>query len=262
MARTVELLLVENVEGTGIVGDVVKVRKGFARNYLLPRSMATQPSPEKVKELAGKRADAEKQLAELRKQREAIIGKLEGFTVEMIRSCNDMGILYGSITQREIATVLAKAGFPGIKDREVRIASAMKRIDVYDIDIKFASDLVATIRLDIKPDRPLDLKRFDSSAASEIDALTPAEKNAKDKSAKADKAEGDGEAEEKPAKAEKGEGKAEKKAKGDKGDKADKGEKPEAASKSVWATNKSEAAAKAEKAEKSEKGEGKGKKGK
>jgi large subunit ribosomal protein L9 len=68
MARTLELLLTENVEGTGIVGDVVKVRKGYARNYLMPRNFATTPSPEKVKDLATKREEAQRQLAALRNQ--------------------------------------------------------------------------------------------------------------------------------------------------------------------------------------------------
>jgi large subunit ribosomal protein L9 len=221
MARTLELLLVENVEGSGIVGDVVKVRKGFARNYLLPRGMATQPSPEKIKELAGKRADAERQIAELRRQREDLIKKLDGYKLEMVRSCNDLGILYGAITQHEISQALAKAGFAGIKDREVRIGSAMKRVDTYDLDVKFASDLVASITLEIKPDRPLDLRRMGAeepaaaaAPAADGEAVLPAEKNTKDKTAKAPKAEkADGEKAEKPAKAEKadkGEAKAKK----------------------------------------------------
>jgi large subunit ribosomal protein L9 len=129
MAKNVELLLVENVENTGIVGDVVKVRKGFARNYLLPRKLATTPSAELVKQLAGKRADAERMLAEQRKEREALIQRLAGFELSMIRSCNDQGILYGAVTQHEIAMALDAAGFKGIKDREVRIGGSIKRVD-------------------------------------------------------------------------------------------------------------------------------------
>ena len=195
MAKTIELLLTENVEGTGIVGDVVKVRKGFARNYLLPRSMATTPSQEKIKELAGKRADAERQLAELRKQREELIKKLEGQKIEMIRSCNDLGILYGAVTQHEIADALAKAGFAGIKDREVRIGNAIKRVDSYEIHVKFASDLEALVKLDVKPDRKLDLRRDEEEAAAAAPAAEGAagveasagEKKGKDTEAKAEK---------------------------------------------------------------------------
>ena len=211
MAKTIELLLTENVEGTGIVGDVVKVRKGFARNYLLPRSMATTPSQEKIKELAGKRADAERQLAELRKQREELIKKLEGQKIEMIRSCNDLGILYGAVTQHEIADALAKAGFAGIKDREVRIGNAIKRVDSYEIHVKFASDLEALVKLDVKPDRKLDLRRDEEEAAAAAPAAEGAagveasagEKKGKDKPSKAEKSEKAEAKAEKPAKGEK-----------------------------------------------------------
>ncbi len=246
MARTIELLLIENVEGSGIVGDVVKVRKGFARNYLMPRGMATQPSPEKIKELAGKRADAEKQIAALRSQRETLIKKLDGYKLEMIRSCNDLGILYGAITQHEISIALGKAGFAGIKDREVRIGAAMKRIDTYDLDIKFAADLVASIKLDVKPDRVIDMRR----AATEEPAPAPVD----GEGAPADAAAG-------------GEKKSSKRAdKADRGDKAAKVEAP-SEKKGVWASVRNDSAepkaeAKAEKSDKAEKGESKGKKAK
>ena len=97
MPKNIKLLLTENVENLGIVGDVVGVRLGYARNYLLPRDLATAPSEEKIKELAGKRAEAQRLLAEQRKQREGMNTKLAGLEIDLIRSCNDQGILYGAI---------------------------------------------------------------------------------------------------------------------------------------------------------------------
>ncbi len=220
MAKNIELLLTENVEGTGIVGDVVKVRKGFARNFLLPRNYATTPSQEKLASLQQKRADAQKMLAELRKQREALISKLEGYELTMIRSCNDLGILYGAVTQHEIAQALEKAGFPGIKDREVRLGQVIKRIDHYDLHVKFDTDLDATIKLNIKPDRELDLRR----ARDEAEAPAPAAAAAE---AGAPVPEG---AEAAVAKKPKDRtAKPEGKEKGEKSDKAPKGDKPAAA---------------------------------
>lgn len=170
MARSLKLLLTENVDGTGIVGDVVTVRKGFARNYLLPRNFATTPSEAKVKELAQKRADAQKMLAELRKQREVLVGKLEGFELTTIRSCNDLGILYGAVTQQDMCDELAKAGYPGIKQREVRLGSVIKRVGDYEVHVKFESDLEATVKLHVKPDRELDMRK----ATAEANAAEPA----------------------------------------------------------------------------------------
>lgn len=166
MSRNVKLLLTENVDSLGIVGDVVNVRTGYARNFLLPRSLATQPSEEKVKELAGKRAEAQKQLAELRKSREALIGKIEGAEVKLIRSCNDQGHLYGSVTQQDIAEALTTMGF-AVKPREVRIAQVMKRIDSYEVQVKLDSDLTAGVRVVVAPDRELDMEAVKAAQQAE-----------------------------------------------------------------------------------------------
>lgn len=189
MAKNIELLLTENVDGTGIVGDVVKVRKGFARNYLLPRGYATTPSDELIKQLATKRADAQKMLAELRSKREQIISKLQGFRLTLVRSCNDMGILYAAVTQGDVAAALGTAGFPGIKDREIRLAQTIKRVDNYDIHVKLDSDLDAAIKLEVQSDRPLDLKKSNEASPEPVapegaEGAIPSEKRQKDRSAK------------------------------------------------------------------------------
>lgn len=156
MARNIKLMLTENVDSLGIIGDVVNVRIGYARNFLLPRNMATKPSDEAIKAVAARRAEAEKQLAELRKDREALVKKLEKVEISLTRSCNDLGHLYGSVTQQEIAKALADAGYKGIKPRDVRLNQAIKRVDNYDVHIKFEADLDATIKLHVLPDRKLD----------------------------------------------------------------------------------------------------------
>ncbi|MBS0189196.1 MAG: 50S ribosomal protein L9 [Planctomycetes bacterium] len=199
MPTNVKLLLTENVEALGIVGDVVNVRTGYARNFLLPRNLATQPSEEKIKALAAKRAEAEKMLAEQRKQREQLSEKLQGVEVHLTRSCNDQGILYGAITQQEIATELNKMGH-SVKPRDVRLTQSIKRIDSYDIHIKLDSDLDAMLKLWVVSDRPLDLKKDQpSEAAASENAPTaePAEAKAEGKK-KGRKDEGDEAKAEKP----------------------------------------------------------------
>lgn len=155
MARNVKLLLVENVDSIGIVGDVVNVRTGFARNFLLPRNLATQPDDKLIAKLAGKRADAQKMLAEKRKEREALSQRLQGVAITLIRSCNDAGVLYASITQQDVATELNKAGF-GVTPRDIRIAQTIKRVDSFELHIKLDTDLDATVKLKIEADRKID----------------------------------------------------------------------------------------------------------
>ncbi|HLP83618.1 MAG TPA: 50S ribosomal protein L9 [Phycisphaerales bacterium] len=164
MAKNVSLLLIENVENVGIVGDVVNVRVGYARNFLLPRSLATKPSDDLVKQLAAKRADAEKLVAAQRKEREAMSEKLKGVEVDIIRSCNDMGILYGAVTQQDIAAALVAKGFK-VTGRDVRMSQTIKRIENADVHVKLAKDLDAVVKVHVKPDRELPKDVGGASAA-------------------------------------------------------------------------------------------------
>lgn len=158
MARNVKLLLTENVDNLGIVGDVVNVRTGYARNYLLPRSLATQPSDEAIAGVQAKREEAKRQLAALRKEREAAISKMTGLEITLTRSCNDQGILYGAVTQQDIASALAAVGY-AVKPREVRLPQVIKRVDAFDVHVKFDTDLDATIKLHVVADRVLEQEK-------------------------------------------------------------------------------------------------------
>lgn len=157
MARNLKLLLTETVDSLGIVGDVVNVRMGYARNFLLPRRLATQPSDEAIQALASKRAEAERQIAEQRAKRTEIAKKLEGFELSLVRSCNDQGILYGAVTQQEISKALHEKGYE-VRPRDVRLPHAIKRVDNYEVHIKFEADLEAIVKLHVLPDRKLELE--------------------------------------------------------------------------------------------------------
>lgn len=182
MARNVKLLLTENVDSLGIVGDIVNVRVGYARNYLLPFGYATTPSDELISQLATKRAEAEKLLAERRKQREEMIHKLDGQQLTLVRACNDQGQLYGSVTQQDIASALKEVGFT-VAPREVRLPTTIKRIDTFDIHIKVDSDLEADIKLWVVADRELDKEEqeemeFDNEGELIVKKKKPAAKAA------------------------------------------------------------------------------------
>lgn len=206
MAKGLKLLLIENVDSLGIVGDVVNVRLGYARNFLLPRNLATTPSDELIKSLAGKRADAEKQLAELRKHREQLIGKLQTVEVTLTRSCNDLGILYGAITQQDMAKALGEQGY-NVKPREVRLNETIKRVGNYDVHVKLDSDLDATVKLHVKPDRELESREKPETKPDADTAKKAGEGDTKAEGAKTDgkpeaKAEGkpEGKREDRPRK--------------------------------------------------------------
>ncbi|MBT5657202.1 MAG: 50S ribosomal protein L9 [Phycisphaerae bacterium] len=154
--RTIELLLNENVENLGIVGDVVKVRTGYARNFLLPMQIAEVPSDERIAELQAERTTALAQVAAQRNAREELTARMEEVELTLVRSCNDRGGLYGSVTQRDISEALEQVGFGGIEIRAVRLPSSIRRIGTYEIPIQFEADLRVEITLIVEPDQPLE----------------------------------------------------------------------------------------------------------
>jgi large subunit ribosomal protein L9 len=150
-SKTVELLLVENVENLGIVGDVVSVKAGYARNFLLPRQLATAPSQELMDQLAERRKQAQEEMARLRAAREQMISALDAHQLKIEKACNDQGLLYGSVTQQDIADMLGDLGH-AVRPRDVRLGQVIKRIGDYDLTVKPEQDLEATIHLTVEPE--------------------------------------------------------------------------------------------------------------
>ena len=192
--RKVELLLNRTIENLGLVGDVVKVKPGFARNYLLPHGFAEAPTPEKIEALKHLRAAAQAELAKLRAAREALIARMEGVSIKLIRSVNDQGVLYGAVTQRDISDQLVADGY-AVDMRAVRLQNPIRRIGSYSCIIQLDRDLKTEVGIEVLPDRTLEIMTAAADAeeaapAPEAEAEAPAEPaaEAETKSAKGKKA--------------------------------------------------------------------------
>ena len=190
MAKNLELLLLTTVENLGIVGDIVRVKTGYARNYLLPQALAELPTPSKIEALKEKRVKAQAEMAALRGDREALLARLQEITVTLVRSCNDKGILYGSVTQRDIADGLQEAGY-GVDVRAIRLHNALRRIDSYPVAVQFDKDLRTEITVIIEPDQPLE-EREEMEFDNEGELIEKPRK--KRRAEKKDEAEGEGDA--------------------------------------------------------------------
>ena len=153
--KKVELLLNETIEHLGIVGDVVSVKPGYARNYLLPLGIAEVPTEEKVEALKELRKTAKAQLEALRAQRVETIDNLESITVKLTRSCNDQGELYGSVTQRDISDALLE-GEMQVDERAVRLNQPIRHVGNYTVLIQFEKDLRSEITIEVLPDRTIE----------------------------------------------------------------------------------------------------------
>lgn len=168
--RKVELLLNRTIENLGLVGDVVKVKPGFARNYLLPHGFAEAPTAEKIEALKHLRAEAQAELAKLRASREALIARMEGTSIKLIRSVNDQGVLYGAVTQRDIADQLVADGYH-VDMRAVRLQNPIRRIGSYACVIQLDRDLKTEVGIEVLPDRTLET--MTAAAAAEEEAPAP-----------------------------------------------------------------------------------------
>ena len=172
--KQIELLLLETVDNLGIVGDVVKVKPGYARNYLLPHGLAEAPTQEKIDALAARRAEVEAELKKIRSEQEALIEKLAEVELTLERSANEQGLLFGGVSQHDIAEALQAEGY-AVEDRHVRIGEKINRLDTYDIPIQLAKELKCEIKLWVVSDKPqeqLEAEAAEAEAAekAEIEA--------------------------------------------------------------------------------------------
>jgi len=155
--KQIELLLLDTVDNLGIVGDVVKVKPGYARNFLLPHGLAEAPTEEKIQELSARRAEVEAEMKKLRGEQEAVIEKLNDYELTLERAANEQGMLFGGVSQHDIAEALQAEGF-AIEDRHVRIGEKINRLDTYHIPVQLAKDLKCEIKLWVVSDKPMEIE--------------------------------------------------------------------------------------------------------
>ena len=141
-----KLLLTQTIDRTGIVGEVLEVSDGFARNYLLPKGLAVQPTDGNIKRLEQSRKDYEAKLKLVRAEKEALLAKLTGFEVTLIRNANDEGHLFGSVSKRDIAEELQKGGF-AVQADDVKLDEPLRRVDTYIVAVALAADLKTEIKV-------------------------------------------------------------------------------------------------------------------
>ena len=151
MSSNVKLLLKESLKNVGKVGDIVEVSAGYARNYLLPKDLAVQPTPNNVKKVEARRKEIEKQERDRRDQQEALIGRLTGIEITLERRANEQGNLFGSVTATDIAKALQAQAF-NVNPDDVNLPGKLDRIDTYMVKIKFAEDLATDVKVWVAPD--------------------------------------------------------------------------------------------------------------
>ena len=143
-----QVILLERVEHLGQMGDVVKVRPGYARNYLIPQCKAAPATEENRKRFEAQRAQLEARNLERRKEAEAVAAKLNGLSVTLIRQAGDSGQLYGSATATDIAAAVSDAGF-SVARSQVRLNQPIKALGLHTVSVSLHPEVVVSVRVNV-----------------------------------------------------------------------------------------------------------------
>lgn len=172
MATKTKILLSESVRHVGRVGDVVEVSAGYARNFLIPKGLAVEPTKANLKKVEVRKAEIEKQEKELRAKQEKIIKKLESVEVTLERRANEQGHLFGSVGASDIAHALQGLGYE-VEASDINLSKKLDAIEKYTVEVKFADDLSTDIKVWVAPDAE-SKTAIDAYAKSKAEAAAPA----------------------------------------------------------------------------------------
>lgn len=143
-----QVILLERVSKLGQMGDVVDVKPGFARNYLLPQGKALSASKANIEAFEGRKSQLEAQNLETKKEADALADKLNGQQFIVIRSASDAGALYGSVTTRDAAEAATEAGFT-VDRKQVVLTAPIKELGLHDVSVVLHPEVEATIHLNV-----------------------------------------------------------------------------------------------------------------
>ncbi|MCC6006980.1 MAG: 50S ribosomal protein L9 [Rhodobacteraceae bacterium] len=143
-----EVILLERVVKLGQMGDIVRVKAGYGRNYLLPQGKALRATEANKAAFETRRAQLEARNLELRKEAEAVAAKLDGQTFIVIRSASDSGALYGSVTTRDIADAATADGF-SIERGQLVLNRPIKDLGLHPVGVVLHPEVMSTITVNV-----------------------------------------------------------------------------------------------------------------
>lgn len=143
-----EVILLERIARLGSIGDVVKVRDGYGRNFLLPMKKALRATTENKKVFEERRHIIEEENRKVRDAAAAIAKKMEGVSLTLVRQASQEGKLYGSVTIRDIANALKEAGFD-VPNSQIVVSTVIKNTGEYPIRLNLHAEVTATVTLTV-----------------------------------------------------------------------------------------------------------------
>jgi len=164
-----EIILLERVENLGQMGDLVTVKPGYARNFLLPKGKAIRATAENRAKFDADRAQLEAENLAKRGEAEKVAEKMEGLTVQLIRAASEMGQLYGSATSRDIAEAITNAGFTVAKT-QVDLNNAIKTLGLFEVRVVLHPEVSLNVTVNIarSADEAAEQQRLGRAIISDI----------------------------------------------------------------------------------------------
>lgn len=143
-----EVILLERVEKLGQMGDVVKVKPGYARNFLLPKKKALRANKSNLAYFETRRAQLEAENLSRRQEAESVASKLEGMSVVLIRQAGDSGQLYGSVTARDLQEAVTEAGVT-IDRNQVALDKVIKVLGLHTVKIRLHPEVTVDVTANV-----------------------------------------------------------------------------------------------------------------
>lgn len=143
-----QVILLERVAKLGQMGEVVDVKPGYARNYLLPQGKALNATEGNIAQFESQKAQLEARNLETRKEAESLAERLNGQQFIVIRSASDTGALYGSVTTRDAAEAATEAGY-SVDRRQVVLTRPIKELGLHDLQVSLHPEVEANIQLNV-----------------------------------------------------------------------------------------------------------------
>lgn len=143
-----KIVLLERVAKLGQMGDVVSVRDGFARNFLLPQGKALRATKVNMERFEGERVQLEARNLERRQEAEGVATKLDGYAIMVIRSAGETGQLYGSVSTRDIADNLTEAGFSVVRS-QIDLQTPIKTIGLSGVMVRLHPEVEVTVNVNV-----------------------------------------------------------------------------------------------------------------
>ena len=168
-----EVILLERIERLGQMGDVVNVKNGYARNYLLPQKKALRKTKDNLALFETKRKEYEAYNLKLKSEAEDMAQKMAGLSVVIIRQAAETGQLYGSVTMRDICDAIREAGFK-IERRQIDLGQPFKNLGIFDVRLSLHPDVAQTVRVNIARSAE-EAKRAANKAKKEAEAVAAAQ---------------------------------------------------------------------------------------